>query len=357
MRNPARWLLIALAVVAASLVASALAFLLPEGWASDGLRGSLFCAGLVGIAFGGWGAVHARGALAAERKLASGEDVLARWHVDADRWRRFAALEARLLQQNALMNELGLVDEVPAGGVEIVVGKDAVSIGGSVHEAPRRGTPEITSAELVSDDPDYIALEFLYPGGGHGASGLPIAPRRAALRFPVAPMSWRDARIVVANFKGLLPQEADFFHGKGDGSDPEDLNTCIACGYQSHRYMSQCPQCGGGMLTRRWARRLGAIVAACGTIVSGLMGTVMWHTVPLLLRPGVTIDGTRFAGNGAVAAVVLAIFVAVMAFGITAFCYGIWQVVTGRRDRRVMRLMAAIFSLLLVTATLIAHFG
>lgn len=355
MHNPARWLRIALAAAVAGSVAVTLAFLLPPGWASDGLRGTLFCAGLMGIVFGGGGAVQAGRTLAAERRLASGDDVIARWSIDAARWRRFAALESRLMQEGARLNELGSVDAPPANDVAIIVGKDAVNIGGSIHQVPRRGTPEITRAELVSDDPDYIALDLLYPGGGVDASHIP--PRRAALRFPVAPSAWRDARMVVANFKGLLPQEADFFHGKGDGSDPEDLNTCIQCGYQVHRYMSECPQCGGGMLTRRWARRFGAIVAVAGAFICAVMGTVMYHTLPLLLRPGVTIDGSRFTGNGLTAAVVLAVFVVVLAFGLTALSYGAWQVATGKRDKRVMHFMAGIFSLLLGVAMLIQHLG
>jgi hypothetical protein len=165
-------------------------------------------------------------------------------------------------------------------------------------------------------------------------------------------MSRRDARAVVAFYDRARPGPADFFHGAGDGSDPEDLNTCASCGYQTHEFRSVCPRCGGGMATRRWARRFGGILVACGLAITGTMGAVLISMGPLLARPGVTIDGSRFSGTPAEAWMVLAILGAVTAFGLTALAYGAWQVKTGRRDFRVVGIMLAIWSALL----LVAHF-
>jgi hypothetical protein len=47
---------------------------------------------------------------------------------------------------------------------------------------------------------------------------------------------------------------------------------------------------------------------------------------------------------------ILAIFGAVMAFGLTALGYGLWQMFTGRRSKRVIYFAVAIAALLLLLA-------
>jgi hypothetical protein len=193
------------------------------------------------------------------RTRARGDDIVARWHVDAATWRHFIARNDELNRApGALRNALSVRDAIPDSGVEIIVGREAVRIDDSAHLLPTRGTPEATRAELVSDRPDYVELQLLYPDGGHGASSVPRGPTRMALRFPVAPKAWHDARAVVAHFSGLPTQKEDVFHGSGDGSDPEDFNSCVKCGLQTFKYGSHCPRCRGSMATRRWARRFSA---------------------------------------------------------------------------------------------------
>lgn len=346
MRNPSFWRATALAWAASGPVAGAAAVALPE--APDGLRIALAIYGLTALVFGLASAFWSHRALQAQRSLQSDGNVLARWRVDAATWRKFIARNGELNQApGALLNELAIRDTVPGHGIEIVVGREAVQIDESIHEVPLRGTPEVTQAALVQDAPDYIELQLLYPGGGHGASGVPRMPTRTALRFPVVPASWRDARAVVAHFNRLTPQQPDFFHGKGDGSDPEDLNTCIACGYRSYKFGSRCPQCGGGMATRRWARRFGGILVACSLAITAIMGTVTYHTAPLMLHPGRSIDGTRFSGTPAQGLMIMGLFALVLAFGLTALTYGIWQMKTGKRDRRVVFGMVCVWMVLL----------
>jgi hypothetical protein len=351
MRNPRLWRNVGLAFLASGIVAAAAPFLLPDAMAGDAVRTALFAYGLTAIIFGGLAALGGHRSARAKEALERGDDVIARWHIDAATWQAFITLDGRRNgEPGALLNELSIRDEVPAEGVDVIVGKDAVQIDESVHELPRHGAPEITRAELVSDTPDYVDLELLYPDGGYGASGVPRGPTRLALRFPVAPKSWRDARKVVAHFSGVLPGEPDFFHGRGDGSDPEDLNTCNSCGYQTYQFRSECPQCGAGMVTRRWGRRFGGILVVCGVVITGIMGVVSYFTVPLVLHPGIPVGGTRFSGTPAEALFVMGIFAVVTAFGLTALFYGIWQVKTGKRDKRVALGMVAMWTVLLLIA-------
>jgi len=351
MRNPMFWRTVELGWAASGVLAVLAAFWLPDGLAADWIRTTLFAYGLTAVIFGSASALWSHQGARAQDALLRGDDLIARWRVDAATWRAFIARNGELNQApGALVNALSVRDAIPDNGVEIIVGRDAIQIDDSIHQVPARGTPEVTHAELISDRPDYVELQLLYPGGGHGASGVPRGPTRMVLRFPVTSKSWHDARAVIAHYSGLSPQKADFFHGKGDGSDPEDLNTCAKCGFQMYRYASRCPKCGGSMATRRWARRFGRILVLCGLFISGVMGAVVYYTAPLLLHPGSTIGGTRFSGTRAQSLSVMSVFALVLAFGLTALCYGIWQVQTGRRNRRVAVGFLALWSVLLVIA-------
>ena len=349
MRNPTRWRAIALAAAGFGIAAIAAAFLVEETPAPDWMQGALVSLGLTtavfGSAFAIWSHLDAR----AKAALLRGDGVIARWHLPAATWDAFVRRDRELNARGGIPpNEFSPREEAGAD-VDVIVGKEAISIDGSIHRLPLRGAPEVTHAELVSDQPDYVQLHLLHPPTvSRNGAVRPSQP--GLLRFPLPAGAWREGRQVVAHFLRLTPQEADFFHGKGDGSDPEDLNTCIACGYETYQYRSQCPQCGGGMTTRRWARRFGAFLVACGLFISGLIGTVLYNVAPTLLHPGKTIDGLRFAGTPLQALVVALILAAVLCFGLTALSYGAWQVATGKRSPRVIAVMLAIWTLLLAIA-------
>lgn len=341
MRNPHRWRNIALAFFASGIVATPAPFLLPEAAAGDTARGLLFIYGVMALLFGGGTALFRQFEVRAQKSLLRGENIIARWRVDAVTWRDFVALNHRINQEDGvLLNELTLYPpkDVPADGIEVIVGENAAQIHDSIHALPRRGTPEITHAELNTSRvrPSYIEFLLYYPGGGQGASGVPRPPVRTALRFPVSPSALRDAERVVAYYSGGRPGKADFFHGTGDGTNPEDLSKCYSCGFETHKFVSHCPQCGGSMQSRRWSRRFGWMLFACGLFITCLIGAVIYYTAPMLLRPGVDIGDTRFGGRAGQAAFVLGIFGIVFTFGVTALVYGLWQVKTGRRSKKVV---------------------
>jgi len=225
-------------------------------------------------------------------------------------------------------------------------------VGDSLHRLPQRGTPEITHAELNIGRvrPSFIELHLYYPDGGTGASGVPRGPRRTALRFPVPRAAERDAQGVVAHYAGGRPGKPDLFHGRGDGTDPEDLSKCYACGYETHKLMSHCPKCGAGLQSRRWARRFGKVLFVLGLFITGVMGTILYYQVPFMLQPGVTINGTTFRGTRAQGLLFLGIMLIVFGFGVAAMVYGVWQGRTGGRSQRVVYALVSVVVLLTLIA-------
>ncbi len=314
-----------------------------------GVRVALFVFGAVGVSLGGWLALFGHQGVRAKQALARGEDVIARWRVEPEDWQRFVATDPQWSSHaNGRLNEFILPETPEPNGVEVIVGKAAVQIGESIHRVSLRSTPEITEARLHDGTPPVIELLLYHPAY---ASPSTVHPARyTALRFPVGQRALADAQHVVAHFRGDLGGEPDFFHGRGDGTNPDDLSKCYNCGYETHKLRSHCPKCGTTLQSRRWSRRFGFCLVICGLIICGIMGYVLVELGPSLLNPGVSSGGTRFTGTPAKARMILAIFAAVLAFGLTALGYGFWQMFTGRRSKRVIYFAVGLAAVLVLLA-------
>lgn len=348
MRNPERWRNVSLGFFLVGPLAVLAAFQLPAEWAGDNLRGVLFTLGLMGLLFGGMFAWHAQRDLRSQRNLARGEGVLARWHFSAAEWREFIALERGLGKDSAdwRPNELSLRDDVAAAGVDVVVGEDAMEIDGGIHALPRRGTPQITRAEFNEGRvrPSYIELDLYYPGAATGSSGVPQSATRTRLRFPVPAGAQVEANKLLAHFRGETPRKPDFFHGPGDGSDPEDLTKCWSCGFETYHLVPECPRCGASMQSRRWSRRFGAVLVLLGGALTAGMVILIRVLLPTLLHAGEQIGPTRFNGSQGTAYVVLATLGGVLVFGLTTLTYGLFQLTTGGRAKWPVKILLAIFA-------------
>ena len=347
MRDPHRWRTIWLWLF--GLGALSLAILWLGTGHSTGVWIGLFWFGVLGVMFGGLLAFFSHQNVRAKQALARGEDVIARWRVEPDDWQRFVAADPQWSSHaNGRLNEFAPSEAAEPNGVEVIVGKGAVQIGESIHRVPLRSTPEITEARLHDGTPAIIELLLYYPPY---PTRFGMSPARyTALRFPVGQSATADARHVVAHFRGDLGGEPDFFHGRGDGTDPEDLSKCYNCGYETHKFRSHCPKCGTSLQSRRWSRRFGLGLVIGGLIICGIMGFVVFQVGPPLLNPGVSSGGTRFSGTPGQARMVLAIFAGVLAFGVTALGYGLYQMITGRRSKRVIYFVVALAALLFVLA-------
>ncbi|CAN5449898.1 hypothetical protein BH18VER2_BH18VER2_15860 [soil metagenome] len=81
------------------------------------------------------------------------------------------------------------------------------------------------------------------------------------------------------------------------------------------------------------------------------MGYVLFELGPALLNPGSR--RTQFSGMPGKARMLLTIFGAVLAFGLTALGYGFYQMFTGRRSKRVIYFVVALAAFLMLLAYLL----
>lgn len=89
MRNPQRWRTVGLWCL--GLGALSLAWLWVGGPHTAGVWAALFFFGALGVMFGGIVALFGHQDVRAKEALAGGEDIIARWRVEAEDWQRFVA--------------------------------------------------------------------------------------------------------------------------------------------------------------------------------------------------------------------------------------------------------------------------
>jgi MFS family permease len=126
--------------------------------------------------------------------------------------------------------------------------------------------------------------------------------------------------------------------------------TCysLKCGYVTEEEVDNCPKCGGRMRSSRQVRVLGALQLIIGLFLIGLMGTITASVAPMLMHPGRSETGAGFTGTPEQGQLILGLFGLLLVFGFGATLSGLWQVITGRRNRWVVILMLVLFVILVL---------
>ncbi len=120
MRDPHRWRTIGLWCLGVGTLS--LAWLWVGAGYSAGVRGALIFFGAVGVVFGGWLALFGHQDVRAKQALGRGEDIIARWRVEAEDWQRFLALNRQWPSgANGRLNEFIPSEAAEPNGVEVIV--------------------------------------------------------------------------------------------------------------------------------------------------------------------------------------------------------------------------------------------
>ena len=125
----------------------------------------------------------------------------------------------------------------------------------------------------------------------------------------------------------------------------DELRKCYKCGYETTEVVRQCPKCGRRVLSTKQVRRLGWLQLLLGLFLSAFMGTIALSLAPIMLHPG-----RGFTGTPQQALLILGLFGLVIVFGLSSIANGLWQIITGRRNKWILYLSFVLFALLLFVA-------
>ena len=118
------------------------------------------------------------------------------------------------------------------------------------------------------------------------------------------------------------------------------------CGFQTHQPLRRCPKCGRPMWTTHQFRLLSLVLVLCGGVLAALgiaLILILANTTSGLGAPSARqIKGGIFF---------LGIFGFILAFGLSVLAAGLWQVIFGRAN---LRLIYIVLTFLLALMMIVA---
>jgi hypothetical protein len=202
MRNPARRRNIALLSCLTGAICIAAAWLAPEEMLERAPRSVLGMIGLVVAPLALMAALFTQVNVRRRNRIMRGEGVIARWRIDAQRWKDFVTIDAQYTAQDPrFRNDFSILPKPSEPEPEIIVIADAIQLDGDLHRVPRDGFPSIVQIDWLDSYPACLNFQMAH-GGGEGQIHY------FSLRFPIAPGAETDARRVVEHFSKKQTESA-----------------------------------------------------------------------------------------------------------------------------------------------------
>ena len=126
--------------------------------------------------------------------------------------------------------------------------------------------------------------------------------------------------------------------------------SCPKCSFETTESLPRCPSCGRRLQSAKKVRILGGLLIVIGTflVVSmSILGLYLGSIISNSDDPGAT---TRFTGGTQDVMFIVAIFGLVIAFGLASIAGGIWQIIYGKPNRKVIVAVFVIAGILYVIA-------
>ena len=133
--------------------------------------------------------------------------------------------------------------------------------------------------------------------------------------------------------------------------------SCAKCSFETSESLSRCPNCGGRLQSARKVRVLGWMLLVIGAFLVICMGTLGIYIGSLISQTGESTSTSRFTGGPQDVALIVAVFGLVISFGIATMAGGIWQIVYGKPNRKLMVAMFLVVGILIVIAKVIRLVG
>ena len=133
--------------------------------------------------------------------------------------------------------------------------------------------------------------------------------------------------------------------------------SCPKCSFETTEALPRCPGCGSRLQSAKKVRILGGLLIVIGTflvVFMSILGLYLGSIISDSNDPGAT---TRFTGGTQDVMFIVAIFGLVIAFGLASIAGGIWQIVYGKPNRKVIVAVFVIAGILYVISRAVKSMG
>lgn len=126
--------------------------------------------------------------------------------------------------------------------------------------------------------------------------------------------------------------------------------SCPKCKFETSESLEKCPSCGSQLQSARKVRILGWVLLALGTFLVVFMGALGIYLGGIIMQSGEPGTTTRFTGDSEDVALIVAVFGLVISFGVATMAGGVWQIIYGKPNRKLMVAMFLVAGVLYVIA-------
>ena len=124
--------------------------------------------------------------------------------------------------------------------------------------------------------------------------------------------------------------------------------SCPKCSFETSESVSRCPNCGSRVQSAKKVRILGGVLLVIGTFLVLFMTGLGIYLGSIIANSNDPDATTRFTGSSQDVMFIVAIFGLVIAFGLASMGGGIWQIIYGKPNRKVMVVVFLIAGILFV---------
>ena len=122
--------------------------------------------------------------------------------------------------------------------------------------------------------------------------------------------------------------------------------SCSKCSFETGESLARCPNCGSRLQSARKVRILGWFLLLIGTGLVLFMSALGIYLASIIAQSGAPGANTRFSGGPQDVALIVAIFGLVISFGLGSMAGGLWQIIYGKPNRKVMVAMFLVAGIL-----------
>ncbi len=132
-----------------------------------------------------------------------------------------------------------------------------------------------------------------------------------------------------------------------------EARVCYKCDFETGRELEKCPRCGHKLMTAGKVKALGWVLIVLGVFLVLFMGGITILVAGIIAQTGAPGSTQRFDGGPKEMALIFGIFALVIAFGLTCTAAGISQARSGRRNKKLVKVLMGVFFALIAVGTLI----